>query len=326
MICKDCNIEFTDAAKFCPRCGKTVKQTQQKQSRKLPKVLSCCFFIALLVMLIIPVSIIVSNNRKFNSRLENRTEINDLDLSQYKDHGELSCGRIWVIKEDSDWNEDVEEKFAYLDTDGNIVSEWFSLNKYRFPRDFVNGYVIVIEEETFERIYDYSNCAIYDINFNQIASLNCRYPRSSGPYITDFDYQGYAYALGYDHSIKDDALYWIDQDGVHIFEEGRYANTIMVDEYVLRYFKMSNNYFVAACGSSDPDYLYTHIACVWNKKGKLVLDIEEVLHNYADDFAVTSAEVLENNRVRVYFYGTNKKEYVCTMDFKGNFVESPTEA
>lgn len=247
------------------------------------------------------------------------------DLSQYTDNGVLSCGLVWVTKEVSDWDKEVEMQFAYLDADGNIKSPWFSLDTYREAKDFSNGYVVLIERATFEENYDYSNCVVYNTNFQQVARLNCQIPPISGAYITNFDTQGYAYALGYDSSIDDDMLYWIDSSGLHKFEKPDRLSFSSLDEYDLNRFKMSNNHFVIVSGSNDPKYLYTNIAYIYNSNGKLKLDIEGAMRKHIDEFAITSAEVLDDNTVKFYFYGANKKRYVCTMNFNGDFVQSPKE-
>ena len=316
MFCPNCDYETDDFAQYCPNCGKPIDQYQGNKKLR---------FQFLLLFIILGITITLGVLSYCQNSNVNQNKIVNFDLTKYKEHGNLACDRIWVIKEFSDWNTEVEEKFAYFDNNGNQISQWFSLKEYQHPRDFSNGYVIIIERATFEKIYDYSNCLVYNTNFYQVASLNCRNPNTAPHYITDFDSQGYSYALGYDHDKKDATLYWIDGNGAHAFEEGKYSYA-MVDKYVLQNFKVSNNYFVTVCGSSDPNYLYTNIARIYNKRGALVLDIEDAMGKYSDDYAITSATVSNDKNVKIYFYGANKKRYVCVMDFNGNFVEAPTEA
>ena len=244
------------------------------------------------------------------------------DLSQYEDHGRLSCGLVWVTKEFSDWDEEPIMKFAYLDADGYVKSSWFSLDEYRTPRDFSNGYVIIT---TFEVTEDHSNCVVYNTQFQRIASLNCKISPHEEPCISNFDNQGYSYAVGYDLNTDEEMLYWIDSSGLHEFQKNDRYSFGAIDERKLNEFKVSNNHFVIVSGSNDPNYLYTIIAHIYDSNGKLMLDIEEAMSKHSEDFAITSAEVLDNNTVKFYFYGTNKKRYVCTMNFSGDFVQSPEE-
>ena len=53
------------------------------------------------------------------------------DLSQYEQHGELSCGRIWCSIVEGDWDTPNEEWFAYFDCWGNQIST--KINK-RMPK------------------------------------------------------------------------------------------------------------------------------------------------------------------------------------------------
>ena len=243
------------------------------------------------------------------------------DLSNYNAHGELSCGLIWVEKTVSDWNKESERQFAYFDANGNQRSKWFSFNDYLDPQDFSNGYVIVSE-----RAYEHSDCIVYDTNFQEIASFTCNVDDFIGinPYVTSFDEQGYAYALGYTLTYGN-VLYFIDSNGLHMFENPERESYTMIDIDDLYRIKKTNNHFVFVSGSSDTSYLYTIIAHIYDINGELVLDIEEAMETHIEDFSITSAEVLENNTVKFYFYGVNKKRYVATMDFNGNFVKYPQE-
>lgn len=259
---------------------------------------------------------------------KSKKETIKFDLSQYEDHGVLSCGLVWVTKEVSDWNKEPEVKFAYLDAEGNIKSPWFSLNKYREAVNFTNGYVILIERSVFKEGFDYSKCVVYNTEFKEIAKLNCRILPNSSAVISNFDTQGDAYAVGYDSS-SDDVLYWIDRSGAHKFEKTDSGSLSLLEKNDLNRFKRvfkSNNYFVIISGSNNPEYLYTTIACIYDGNGRLVLDIEAAMRKRMDDFAITSAEILDEKSVKFYFYGANKKRYVCTMNFKGDFIKSPKEA
>ena len=267
-----------------------------------------------------------SDLSQYEDHTQSPDETINFELSQYENHGTLSCGLIWVEKEVSDWNKKGERMFAYLDNNGNIKSQWFSLNAYQSAKDFKNGYVILIEKSSFKKKSDYyCNCIVYNTEFQEMATLNCQKPLLSKALITDFDSQGYAYALGYDNQTEGDMLYWIDSTGVHKFEKPDRLSFFMVDEYVLNSIRVSNGYFVVVHGSPDPKYLYTTIAIIYNQNGDFVFDIEQAMRKYVDEFAIISAVVLNDSTVNFYFYGANEKLYVCTMDFNGNFVQSPIE-
>lgn len=254
----------------------------------------------------------------------------NFDLSEYNDHGNLSCGLIWVQKTESTWDSVPQDYFAYFDTDGNRKSEWFSCNEYQ-PEDFQNNYVVLRgERRAFEDIWDYYRCTVYNKSFYKITSLYCRKPAVSSCYISDFDTQGYSFAVAYDEMQKDDVLYWIDAQGEHIFQDpidgAAYSSTSSIDEYSLRKFKYSNDYFVLVDGSSDPNYLYTKIAQIYDKSGRFILDIEYQMQKHTEECAITRAEVLDDNVVEFYFYGMDKNRYACIMDFNGEFIKTPVLA
>ena len=291
-------------------------------------------FVSVFTLLVLATLFLVGcGSQKFDSDRESHKgasvseERINFDLSEYNDHGNLSCGLIWVKKTESTWNSAPQDCFAYFDANGTQKSRWFSCDEY-WPEDFQNNYVVLRgAKRAFEDNWDYHRCIVYNKSFSEITSLYCRMPALSPCYISDFNTQGYSFAVAYDEKRKDDVLYWIDAQGEHIFQDPidseAYPPTTMVDEYSLGKFKYSNDYFVLVDGSGDPDYLYTKIAQIYDKNGNFILDLEHQMRKHTEDCAITSAEVLDDNIVEFCFYGMDKNKYICVMDFDGNFIKTP---
>lgn len=276
--------------------------------------------IVALIMFVLTFSACGDNEVGNDANVTKENTIN-FDLSQYTSYGELSCGRIWVKRIVGDWDQEKQEQFAYLDSNGNAISPWFSSDKYESPRNFANGYVVLVENKRLGNPNNYSNCIVYNTYFKKVASLICKKGTMEKGYITDFDEQGYAYALGYDETIDDSALYWIDSAGAHKFYALNRDSDTVINRSALECFYVSNNYFVLV--ASNAEYMYTEIACIYDASGKFVFSIEDAMRNYIEEFAITKTEVLGSDRVKFNFCGLDREEYVCTMDFNGNFVEEP---
>ncbi|MBO5040371.1 MAG: hypothetical protein J6D09_04650 [Clostridia bacterium] len=254
-----------------------------------------------------------------NTPDESSKETIKFDLSQYYSHGELRCGLVWVVKETSNWDSEKEYHYAYFDAEGNIKSPWFEGS---YPSNFTNNYVII---KTHEK--DYSYYTVYDTSFKEL----CHTPPVNGfteIWGTDIYKNVYIRATNHDadRDVYEQTLYWIDTDGLHEFE--RVSQLDFFDDFWA--IDSSNGFFVIVNYRHDPHIgHYTTIACIFDRTGKFVLDIQEALEEQSKipaSFDVKSAEVIANNCIKVFFYGVDNKLYVATMNFDGEFIGKPTVA
>ena len=72
----------------------------------------------------------------------NENKIPDVDLSMYVEHGEWSCGRVWVKKTEESWDSS-NTYVGYLDENGNLVGEWHPASVWSRPNNFVNDFAFV---------------------------------------------------------------------------------------------------------------------------------------------------------------------------------------
>ena len=171
------------------------------------------FVLAFCVVLLITILVGCSNSstNEINNTTPTKKETVNFDLSQYKDHGELSEGLLWVIKETSSWDSEPYESYAYLDVDGNVVYGWFSVGKYfkndgyvgyvraTKLQDFKNGFALIYNDSGVDKLGGYVNATVIDTSGNEIANfLIDAYKGSTGTKMDykDFSSQGYAFFIG----------------------------------------------------------------------------------------------------------------------------------
>lgn len=133
----------------------------------------------------------------------------NFDLDQYKDHGKLSDGIVWVIKETSSWDTAPTESYAYLDINGNVVYGWKSVGSYIrdngktdraiVTQDFKNGYALIYDQRYVDWLGGYAEATIIDKTGKIIAEfyISAYEPSTGNPDVIiryeDFNSQGYAF-------------------------------------------------------------------------------------------------------------------------------------
>lgn len=248
------------------------------------------------------------------------TQTVSFDLTQYDDHGELSCGLIWVEKTTSSYDKTPETTFAYLDADGNVKSEWFSSEMF-YPRDFVNGMLILRKKPVEFRpsaYIDSGECIIYDTEFNELARGYFEFGDGEEPNmkelaILDANERGEIFAI---KDLDDDgsAFIMIKEDGVVIFSvaEDAFIN-ISIDN--LRKTRYENGYYIIDCrlAFNFPCYMG-----VFDEKGNCVFEPSETL-----DYEVYSVKVLSPHEFEIVFEGKDGKMYTVTTDHTGKFLSEP---
>lgn len=238
----------------------------------------------------------------------------NFDLSQYKDHGNLSCGLIWATQ--YHWSDVLDgdyEMFAYFDIDGNQKSSWFNKEEY-FESDFYNDFVIIekVKKVDNERWHD-KKFEVYNKSFDLIASLDCDIGG-----ISRFNEFGYAFATDIS------SFYYIDANGAHKFDEHVLFYDVNDIETTEKYFNVEGN------------YLCDH-------QGKILVNVRKTIEEYIDstgnysresfskDYYITLSNIIDNESIDVTFNAKNTKsknmvEFTCKIGFNGEFIEHPTKA
>ncbi len=246
----------------------------------------------------------------------------NFDLSQYDSHGELSCGRIWVVKTISDWDTRPAKYFAYLDADGNVIYDWTPVGEvyYRgayvdamLPQNFVNDRAMIINRGFGTTATQ--SIILIDHNGNELYSPSWIYVefyeqrnREREYYITNFDKEGYAYFIGrvwWDGNTEGDyGVYWMDDAGIHKFN----AQLPTTDRTLHAIERMDKYYFIAIGAYS----------ILFDFQGNPIVDFKEAAGIFPD-----SIEIIDDKYIEASFIGKDDKRYVCVLDFDGNFIKSP---
>ncbi|MGN0487976.1 MAG: hypothetical protein ACI4HO_01795 [Ruminococcus sp.] len=244
---------------------------------------------------------------------DDESEINDIhdlniDLSEYSDHGELSCGRIWLEKEEGSWDEYPESQFAYFDADGNQITDWFLSDNF-IKGDYLGDFLVLPEYRpefgTTSHI-----CHVYDLDGNEMAQF-C-------------DETGYFCYTGINEDGK--RLYqndqreigWMDSTGVYLFNTGDKKDDIRImgDEHFT--LEKVNDYYILIVKDSDYD---SELSMIFDQSLNLVLDFNDI---FGWRNGANSINFISENNIEVEFVGEDDKFYKCVVDLQGNFIEEPT--
>ncbi len=242
----------------------------------------------------------------------------NFDLSQYKYHGELSEGLIWVVDEVSDWDTDPYEIYAYLDCDGNVVYGWHAVGTfynygfYDCPatslQDFKNGYALIYDNGPISK-GGFADAVLIDKNGIEFASMLISADidnRGAKLDYLDFNSQGYAFFIGREDFDENVGMYFINDSGVHKFQcnENSYIARYTLDNIDL----INNKYlYVKWCNYQ-----------LFDLHGNMVMDLGE-LTGLQPDYI----DIVYDTYIEAHFTGKDEKSYVCVIDFNGNFINSP---
>ena len=239
----------------------------------------------------------------------------ELDLSQYADHGEISCNRVWVEKT----NEAGEKVYAYLDNEGNVIYGWNKVKEGTKCRDYFNNYAIIIEKGDSDS--DIFN--IIDVNGNRILGDNVLHVKYSLKndnkekeyWYQNFNEEGYAYIAGYieenetEYNNKPD-IFFVNSNGLHKFKINA---TFKDDTYnvLVKHTKKIGKYFFMQC--DDTSFLI-------NEEGKQVLDFWQACNINPFDI-----EIISDNEIKLYYWEgvLVYAKFWCTVDFEGNIIHEP---
>lgn len=238
-----------------------------------------------------------------------------LDLSQYVNHGEISCNRVWVEKT----NEVGEKVYAYLDTEGNVIYGWNKANENTKCRDYFNNYAIITEKGN----SDTDILTIIDVNGNKISGdnvLHVKYSLTNGNkgkeyWYQDFNEEGYAYIVGYiegketEYNNKPD-MFFVNSNGLHKFKINA---TFKEDTYnvLIKNTKKIGKYFFMQC--DDTSFLI-------DEEGRQILDFW-----YACNKNPFDIEIISDNEIKLYYWEgvLIYAKFWCVVDFEGNIIQEP---
>jgi len=243
----------------------------------------------------------------------------NFDLSQYDAHGELSCGLIWVESTTSSYDQAAETSFAYLDTDGNVKSPWFSSEDF-LKADFSAGLVVIRESPlTFiggER--DSAGGRVYDTDFNKLAEGIFDTNRVDGKgslevVITDANDRGEVFAVGHIESYGN-GLFMITKDNI-VKMSVQTNHLFLASTKDLSKTKFENGYYIVdlRTGFNYPGYMG-----IFDEDGTCIFEPSEQL-----TYTVYSVKVLGDNEFEILFDGADGKRYTATVDRNGTFLTEP---
>lgn len=250
---------------------------------------------------------------------ENIEESICFDLSQYKDHGELSEGIIWVTKEVSDWDVEPYDCYAYLDCSGNVIYGWNNIKTYynhntydcpaTRPQNFKNGYALIYDQSGVDNLGGYADATIIDRTGSIVATFLIDAYESGNHIQMDYEHfnsQGYAFFIGKETSDSQYGMYFINSDGVHLFQ-------------------CNENSYIAGNTLKDIDvvnqqYLYVSQSNhqLFDLDGKMLIDFQECSEILPD-----SIEIIDDKYIEATFTGKDHNIYVCLLNASGEIISSP---
>ena len=241
------------------------------------------------------------------------------DLSQYKDHGELSDGIIWVTKEVSDWNTEPYDTYAYLDCDGNVIYGWnnietyYNHNSYNCPatqlKNFKNGYALIYDQSRVDNLGGYAYATIIDKTGREVAAFLIDAYESSNKIHMDYQHfnsDGYAFFIGKKDYDSQYGMYFVDSNGVHLFQcnENSYIAGLTLENIEL----------------INQQYLYVSWANyqLFDLNGKMLIDFKACSEILPD-----TIEIIDDQYIEATFTGKDDKSYVCLLNASGDILVSP---
>ena len=250
-------------------------------------------------------------------------DIVSFDLSKYDNHGNVSCGRIWVERTtEGDWDEEGEGQFAYFDTKGNQITSWFNEREYNVDYlddeleipDYINNFLILNSLDDANNDNDdepeYNCIEIYNIDGKFLGkrslynsdSLNDSVIYSNNEkeaLIKYFDCGKNKYSL-----VKNDGIYNFTGSNLDYFED----NFLFEDSYCFD--RVEDEYINV--------FLIDHKAAIFSSRLTHIYTVNEKLNcNYVYEVKIESENIV------VDFEGQNGKRYTCVLDRDGNFVKKP---
>ena len=243
----------------------------------------------------------------------------NFDLSQYKDHGELSEGIIWVIKESSSWDSEPSESYAYLDCDGNVIYGWRSVGTYynngsydcraTRPQNFKNGFALIYDQSGVDLLGGYVDATIINKSGVVIAEFLIDAYESRNKIVMDyedFNSDGYAFFIGKENYESQKGMFFVNSSGIHKFQCN---DNSYIAGHTLECIDVVNSkyLYVSWCNYQ-----------LFDLNGNLVMDIGECSEVNPD-----SIDIINDKYIEAHFTGKDDKNYICVIDFNGNFVKSP---
>ncbi len=323
-----------------------------------------CLILCFIFCLIITSCNISSNQDKsyetseqeiINDETSQNEKIN-FDTSKYDAHGKISCGRLWVERStEGDWNEFSENEFAYFDTDGNQITEWFNSSTYR-KSNYVNNILIICCEEN-NRVSTgpraFPNCKAYDINGKKLGGFSIVGEKSRSDFVapciansTDKNQRIIQTIEDVDVMGIDYGISLIDEKGVHDFNcsnavpsiSGNFKEYVSEDDYIYNDSDDEEYDDYEDLDIDEDDYTEFDIQSGDNLS-VLNINYDYKVHSYIFDqnykikFCVNDLieknepndiTILPNNKIKVEFTGINGKEYTCILNDKGKFDKKPS--
>lgn len=275
------------------------------------------FLFLVIVMLLSTVG--CGNMNAVDNAKPTEKETINFDLSQYKDHGNLSDGCIWVIKETASWDTDPYESYAYLDCDGNVIYGWHSVGTYynngfydcraTRPQDFKNGFALIYDQSGVDKLGGYVEATIIDKKGKVVAEFLIDAYESRNQIHMDYEHfnsQGYAFFIGKENYGDKKGMFFVNDSGVHRFQcnENSY-----IAGHTLECIDLVNDkyLYVSWCNYQ-----------LFDLNGNLVMDIGE-----SSEVSPDSIEIIDDKYIEATFTGKDDKVYICVIDFNGNFIKSP---
>ena len=268
-----------------------------------------CKLVSIVLVVIMLLGLTACNS----NRSDNKNGIPDVDLSMYSDHGEWSCGRIWVKKTEESWDSS-NTYVGYLDENGNLVGEWHSVSAWPKPNDFANDFAFVGTGE-YEYSWNSSTIVSYDvINLKGEIVFTIECIAGSDGYedaaVKQFNSHGYAFYIeGYykDTYVKSGNAYMLCKDG----------SKVKIDERLELNGARLNNF----SGSFSEGYMsYSNEAYI-NEEGQVALDFSDRLEGYfGQRYTITNLYPIEDGLAKVVFEGKDDKKYFIVVDIYGNLL------
>ncbi len=248
-----------------------------------------------------------------NQGAENPEPQANFDLDQYASHGQWSDGLAWVeTTTESSYDKAAKTVFAYLDTDGNVVSPWFNSEEYE-KGNFVNG-LLILRRYPNGRIG--SKHVIFDQSFNMICEMSFASGRNedneSEKAIIDANERGEIFGF------TEDGLVKITKYGIVEFPLPDHALSYPTVKNLKKIEKQQDYYVVDIRGHVGVNYNIPWYMGVFDEDGNVIFEPSEQIK-----YDVLSVTVLSEDEFEVLFAGEDKKHYTVKVDASGEFLTEP---
>lgn len=278
----------------------------------------------------------------------------EVDLSEYDEHGDWHCGRMWVHKTDGGYDHK-EGYYAYIDESGALITDWHSDQEWIVPFDFDQDVALVYtgrdraiaagveRSQTSQPVsYDLIDLDGNLLNFFVASAYTTRvyledrdnwanggFHRGQGNHPTPHAFN--QYGLLFFNLVHDDPLGYGNHTCGVLFTDGtllEFTHEYPVEglrSYYQRSMDLSgfgeqyvNGYLSYHDSVSYTSKEHYNIYLFFDMDGKVAADLTQFPYTIR-----SVSDVSTDKTIEVIFYGVDENLYRVTVDMDGTWLDEP---